>query len=338
MITGTYRNLVKPLSIGDVNQDDHRDANVSGGSDILSKGIRLSGRRHLEGMKLDFSWETCRSVGNLHPESGRHVHPYAECLFFAGLDTANVNYLGAEIDIVLGEEHCLFNDPVAIVIPPGLPHGSVAVRKMFSPRGIGFFTIALNHEATPVRTEQPPFETTSSPASRTYAHLVKPLKSGLITERGRPVASRFSSEQLAEREVMAKRTGLKPGPGNTDHMTWMFGRDLENLDLNVAWGFASQPGIWQRGVTAHSHPEDEVLIFIGTDPDNIDYLGAEIEIDLGREHERYLFDRSSAIICPANIPHGPIVTRWVDRPFAFLLINLAGDMNVSFEPGPATVL
>jgi len=106
---------------------------------------------------------------------------------------------------------------------------------------------------------------------------------------------------------------------------------LGGLNANVAWGFSSQPGIWQRGVSAHTHPEGEVLIFMGTDPDNVDYLGAEIEIDLGKEHERYLFDRSSAIVCPAGVPHGPIVTRWVDKPFAFLLINLAGDVTMSFD-------
>jgi hypothetical protein len=130
---------------------------------------------------------------------------------------------------------------------------------------------------------------------------------------------------------MQKKTGFKAGPGNADHMTWMFGKDLEGLNVNIAWGFCSQRGIWHRGVNAHSHPADEVLIFLGTDPDNIDDLGAEIEIDLGKEHERYLFGKSSVIVCPAGLPHAPIVTRWVDKPFAFILINLAGDITMSFE-------
>jgi len=60
-------------------------------------------------------------------------------------------------------------------------------------------------------------------------------------------------------------------------------------------------------------------------------LGAEIEIDLGKEHEKYLFDKPSAIACPAGFPHAPMVTRWVDKPFAFILINLAGDETMSFE-------
>ena len=100
--------------------------------------------------------------------------------------------------------------------------------------------------------------------------------------------------------------------------------------MNIAWGFCSRPGIWQRGVDAHVHPADEVLMFLGTDADNADELGAEIEMDLGTERERHVFDRSSAVVCPAGLPHAPIVTRWVDRPFAFLLINLAADMTTSF--------
>jgi hypothetical protein len=111
----------------------------------------------------------------------------------------------------------------------------------------------------------------------------------------------------------------------------MYGTDLEGLNVNIAWGFCSQPGVWQRGVGSHVHPTDEVLFFLGIDPDNADSLGAEIEIDLGKEQERYLFNRSSAVLCPAGLPHAPIVTRWVDKPFAFLLINLAGDLTTSFE-------
>ena len=42
------------------------------------------------------------------------------------------------------------------------------------------------------------------------------------------------------------------------------------------------------------------MIFMGTDPDNVGILGAEIEIDLGKEHERYIFDKPSAIVCPAG--------------------------------------
>jgi hypothetical protein len=100
--------------------------------------------------------------------------------------------------------------------------------------------------------------------------------------------------------------------------------------MNMDWGFFSHTGIWSRGAGAQTHSADEVLVYVGTDPTNIDSLGAEIEIDLGKEHERYLINKPAVVICPAGTPHTPIVTRWVDRPFAFFSINLAAEPEISF--------
>jgi hypothetical protein len=333
MATGKHEHLIKPLSIGLKNWEEDNSVTSVIGPGNAKKEVWLNGKDQLEGLNLNFSWGVHKTLGEWHAGSKSHSHSYPECLFFVGLDTANVNYLGAEIDLCMGNEQetYTFNDPTVIVIPAGLPHGPIATRRLFSPRGFGFFAVDLNATFDICWSDEK--TTTTKPLQSTgkYAHLIKPLKSGLITERKKFVPSRFAPEQLARREEMQKKTGFKPGPGNADHMTWMYGRDLGDLNVNVAWGFSSQPGVWQRGVHAHAHPEGEILFFMGTDPDNVDYLGAEIEIDLGKEHERYLFDRSSTVICPAGVPHGPIVTRWVDKPFAFLLINLAGDMTMSFD-------
>jgi hypothetical protein len=195
------------------------------------------------------------------------------------------------------------------------------VQRVFSPKGFGFYTAALS--AVPETT----WKQAEAPAKSTgkYAHLLKPLKSGLLTERQKFVTSRWTPEQIAQRAEMSKKSGEKLGPGNADHLAWLYGKDLEGMDVNITWGFYSQPGIWHRGVGAHVHPVDEVLVFVGTDPANIDYLGAEIEIDLGKEHERYVFNQPSVVICPAGLPHNPVVVRWVDRPYSFFLINLSGE-------------
>ena len=331
MATGKYEHLIKPLSIGAINWEEKQGppgASVIGPGNA-KKEIWLNGRDHLEGMEFNFSWGVHNTTGEWHEKS--HTHPSPECLFFVGLDTANVNYLGAEVECCMGDEKetYTFNDPTVIVIPAGLPHGPITTKRLFSPRGFGFFAASLG--ATSGITWTDGKGSKQAPSAGKYAHLVKPLKSGLITERGKFNPARLTLDQLAKRDEMQNRTGFKPGPGNADHLVWMYGRDLEGLHANIAWGFASQPGIWQRGVGAHTHPENEILMFLGTDPDNAESLGAEIEIDLGKEHERYFFDKSSAILCPAGTPHGPIVTRWVDRPFACLLVNLAGDITSSFE-------
>jgi hypothetical protein len=206
---------------------------------------------------------------------------------------------------------------------------------MYSPKGFGFWAVELNpvSEITWLREggTRLPKELKSAETENTrrnkpvqssgkYAHLVKPLRSGLLIERGKFNSSGLTAEQLAR-----QNSGEKPGPGNADHLIWMHGKDLEGLDVSIFWGFCSQAGIWRRGAGAHVHPTDEVLIYLGLDPNDSDYLGAEIEIDMGQEHERHIINKSSVVICPAGTPHMPQVTRWVDKPFAFFAINLSGE-------------
>jgi hypothetical protein len=352
-----YEHLVKPLSIGAMNWDKGALAIGPGNA---SREVRLSGRDHLEGMNLNFSWGVHTGLGEWHAGLDPHVHPYPECLLFVGLDSANVHYLGAEIDCCLGVEQEIytFNEPTVIVIPAGVPHGPITTKRMFSPRGFGFWAIELNSVSeitwlgegiSGIPTEQRKaipegmkFAATEkilrnkpTQATGKYAHLVKSLKPGLLIERGKYNSSRFTPEQLAQQEERSKNTGEKPGPGNTDHLTWMCGHDLENLNVNFFWGFSSQSGIWRRGVGAHVHPTDEVLVYLGIDPNDMDYLGAEIEIDLGQEHERHVIDQPTVVICPAGTPHMPQITRWVDKPFAFFAINLsAGHETKAFDLGP----
>ena len=330
---GKHEHFIKPLSIGEINWEEKGRPGASViGPGNAKKEVWLNGRDHLEGLNFNFSWGVHNSLGDWHAGSKAHTHSYPECLFFVGLDTANVNYLGAEIECCLGSEQetYIFNEPTVIVIPAGVPHGPIATKRLFSPKGFGFYAAALAPAFDIAWVEKSP-DAKRVQSTGKYAHLVKSLKSGVIIERGKLNLSRLAPQQLARLEALQIKTGFKPGPGNADHLTWMFGKDLEGFNVNIAWGFCSRPGIWHRGVGAHLHPADEIMIFLGMDPDNVRSLGAEIEVDLGKEHEKYLFDKPSAIVCPAGFSHAPMVTRWVDKPFAFILINLAGDETMSFE-------
>jgi len=168
-----------------------------------------------------------------------------------------------------------------------------------------------------------------SAETMTYGHIydrfVKALKPNTMASK------RLNAENRAQYGEMVK-SGRKPGPAMTEQAVWMFGKDLEGLSVNFCWGIHRQPGLWLRGpgVGAHVHPVDEVLVFAGTDPSDIDYLGAEIQIDMGPEHERYVFDKPTAVICPAGVPHNPIVTRWVDKPYAFLLMSLGAKHETTY--------
>jgi hypothetical protein len=115
------------------------------------------------------------------------------------------------------------------------------------------------------------------------------------------------------------------GPGNGDQIVWLYGRDLEKFPVNFTWGFYSRCGKWHRGGEAHYHPEEEILCFLGFDPDNLGYLGAELELGMGKDYERHIFNKPTIAVCPAGFPHLPLITRWVDKPYAFIVICLSGE-------------
>jgi len=358
-----YEHLVKPLSVGGTDMEVMKKlqgpkgafANGPGNADKI---VWLNGRDHLEGLELNFTWGFYSGLGDWHTGQDPHVHPYPECLVFVGLDSANLNYLGAEIEICLGEEleTYSFNMPTVVSIPAGFPHCPLVTKSVWSPKGFGFYLASLGavpettwmgegvSEATIKAMQEAAaksgrkiamksnvgkrIKNKPTKATGKYAHLIKPLKDGMVTERGQMLKNKMTSEQRAQFNEMAKQ-GQILGPGNADHLTWMYGRDLAGLDINLTWGFYSKPGIWHRGIGAHVHPTAEVLVFAGLDPTNIDYLGAKLEIDMGVEHERYIFDKPTVVICPPGLPHLPLVTRWVDKPYAFYVICLSGEHETS---------
>jgi hypothetical protein len=348
-----YDHLIKPLNAGLTNWDD---TSVMIGPGNASCEVRLNGRDHLEGLNLNFSWGVHTGLGDWHAGLDPHIHPYAECLLFVGLDTANVNYLGAQINCCLGEEQetYTFDEPTAVVVPAGLPHGPIFTKRMFSPRGFGFWAVELNSvsditwlgegvskiptgqrekapEGLRFAAEEKILRNKPIEATGKYAHLVKSLRSGLLIERGKYNAERLSPEQLAQIDEKSRK-GEKLGPGNPNHLALMGAKELEGLNASIFWGFCSTPGLWRRGAGAHVHPTNEIIAYVGTDPDDIGYLGAEIELDMGPEHERHLINKPSVVICPAGMPHTPQVTRWIDKPFGFFAVNLSGEhVTESFD-------
>jgi hypothetical protein len=63
---------------------------------------------------------------------------------------------------------------------------------------------------------------------------------------------------------------------------------------------------------SHTHPFNEMLGFFGFNYDNIQDLGAEIEITIN--NEKNIVDRSFAACIPAGVQHGPLIIRNIKRP------------------------
>jgi hypothetical protein len=273
--------------------------------------------KDLEGFNAHFSFGFIKKPSTFHPLEGAIIHPYDEVLVFEGTNSKNIMDLGAEVSVEMGEEReeLVFAEPSCVIVPKGTPHGPVKVKKL--ERAISHYTIGLaaayKATAVPVKAKA------AKGKAAKYSHLVKKMwtnfRSMGVSEDRLP-ANPFGVIRAAEMGV---------GPGNGDEVVWLYGDDLERLELNFTWGLYSKCGKWHRGGEAHYHPEAEILCFVGLDPDNLDFLGAELEIGMGKDYERHIFNKPTVAICPAAFPHLPLITRWVDKPYGFFVICLSGE-------------
>lgn len=103
-------------------------------------------------------------------------------------------------------------------------------------------------------------------------------------------------------------------------IVWIDGECVPGaFQMNTAWYAAvpSRDPIFE----AHMHDDcDELIGFFGSDPENPNDLGGEIEFTIGRE--AHLLTKSSIIFVPAGVEHNPMRILRVDRPiFHFSVVN-----------------
>lgn len=81
------------------------------------------------------------------------------------------------------------------------------------------------------------------------------------------------------------------------------------LCVACAWYYKGSDTVLTK---AHTHDCDEVIAFIGSNPDDPHDLGGEIEIWL--DDEIYLLKKSTIVVAPKGLVHCPLIIRRVDRP------------------------
>lgn len=101
------------------------------------------------------------------------------------------------------------------------------------------------------------------------------------------------------------------------------------LDGDVLEGASHMACIWYLKATpddsypAHTHENDEIVGFFGSNAADPHDLGGEIEFWL--EDEQYIIDRSCLIFVPRGMKHCPLVIRRVDRPIFHFTTMLGGE-------------
>jgi hypothetical protein len=73
----------------------------------------------------------------------------------------------------------------------------------------------------------------------------------------------------------------------------------------------------------HAHDFDQFVCFLGSDPNNIGNLDAEIELSLGEEGEKHVITTPSIVHFPKGLVHCPLNYKRVDKPVCHLDVFLA---------------
>lgn len=86
-------------------------------------------------------------------------------------------------------------------------------------------------------------------------------------------------------------------------------------------------------VFPHTHEGQEILCFVGGDPENINDFDAEIELLLGEEGESHVITSPAVFSLPAGLIHGPLTFKRVTKPVFFLEVTLASKGKYEIIPG-----
>lgn len=78
----------------------------------------------------------------------------------------------------------------------------------------------------------------------------------------------------------------------------------------------------QHSPPVHTHDFDEVLAFIGTNPEDPQDLCGEVELWL--DDEKYMLTKSCLVFVPRGLKHCPMLVRRADRPIFHFSVGTSG--------------
>ena len=97
------------------------------------------------------------------------------------------------------------------------------------------------------------------------------------------------------------------------------GRDLNDTNFSLGWSYLTEPFLMVGD--SHKHDFDQIIFFLGGDPNNIGEFGAEVEMHLGED--KHIINYTSCVHIPAGLMHGPLNIKRVTKPIVFIDITLS---------------
>jgi hypothetical protein len=236
-----------------------------------------------------------------------HIHDYDQVIILAGSDMDDIGNLGAEVELCLGEnmERHMITTTTTIAIPKGMPHFPATVNKLNKRFFYIEMSLAAECKETLLETDKKPGEIAGfRSATRKY---VMPLK-------------------------FERKGAWFYGKDNQDdgggYISYVRTHDA-GFDFFLLYE-SMKKGPYRIGPDSrpHTHPHTQIMLFVGTDTDDLNELGADFEICMGKEEEYYAFNKSTAVITPPHLPHWPGGVVKLNKPMLMVDIHPFDD-----EPG-----
>ena len=120
-------------------------------------------------------------------------------------------------------------------------------------------------------------------------------------------------KEVGRRRILWIDSMNMPGTDFQMNSTWIVHADRDIQLAREADGTVSKLGL------PHVHDSDELLSFLGSNPDDPSDLCGEVEFHI--EGEKHILTKSTYIYIPAGVKHVPLYINRVDRPiFHFSLV------------------
>jgi hypothetical protein len=95
--------------------------------------------------------------------------------------------------------------------------------------------------------------------------------------------------------------------------------DLNGANFSMGWSLLTQPFLMASD--SHKHDFDQVIFFMGGDPNNVADFDAELEFGLDGKTNSITFP--ACVYIPGGTLHGPLNVKRVTKPVMFIDITLA---------------
>jgi len=233
------------------------------------------------------------SAGLMNMKTGMHKHDFDQFMFFFGADTNDMGELGAEIELILGEEKHLITTSTAVYAPKGFPHFPANIVRMNKRFLFLTISVAAQYSEIPVPDENP---------------LQKPHV-WIFTSKYR--------DRIVQ-PPFVRKGAWSYGPTNADDSGGHLGVVQSNIFDTMILCESLKKAPYRFGPEPekpHAHTQPEFLVFMGADTADLSKLGGEVEIFLGKEMERHVITSPSAVLVPSGLPHCPVTVTRVDKPF-----------------------